>query len=145
MTRVGLAILLVVALCATAVASGLRRPVVVLDERVRVSVDVVSAPADRVRGLSGRAGLAPNEGMLFRFERPAIQSFWMKEMRFEIDIVWIQDGRVIGVIERAPLPVPGERPPLLRSPAPCDTVLEIAAGSFGRWGLAIGDAVRFEP
>lgn len=145
MTRTLAALALLLALSATAAASGLRRPVVVLDERVRVSVDVVSAPADRARGLSGRAGLAPSEGMLFRFEGPKIQSFWMKEMRFEIDIVWIQDGRVVGVSERAPLPVPGEPPLFLRSPVPCDTVLEVAAGSFRRWGLAIGDAVRFEP
>lgn len=125
-------------------AAGPRRPVVVLDERVRVSVDVVDTPLLRARGLSGRAALAPQEGMLFLFEAPAIQSFWMKDMRFAIDIVWIHDGKIVGI--SPDLPPPDERLDLPRfhSPVPCDVVLEVRAGAARRWGLALGDPVRVE-
>jgi hypothetical protein len=143
-TACWLACFALLAASAPALASGPRRPVVVLDERVRISVDVVTTPAERTQGLSGRPSLGPSEGMLFRFERVEIQTFWMKDMRFEIDLLWIHDGRVVGVTERAKLPVPGQQLPLYRSPLPCDRVLEIPAGSFRRLGLSLGDSVRVE-
>ena len=130
--------------CVAAGAAGLRRPVVVLDERVRVSVDVVDTPATRERGLSGRPSLAAHEGMLFLFGHPGPQAFWMKEMRFDIDILWIRGDKLIGVAADARRPTPGAGLPLYRSPEPCDRVLEVLAGSAKRWGLAIGDAVRIE-
>ena len=125
-------------------AAGPRRPVVVLDERVRVAVDVVDTPALRARGLSGRPGLAREEGMLFRFEAPAIQSFWMKDMRFEIDIVWIRDGRIVGITPNLPVPKSPRDLPQFASPVPCDLVLEVRAGAAQRWGLLLGDSIRVE-
>jgi uncharacterized membrane protein (UPF0127 family) len=148
-TRARLATLALAGLCAlgaalAAGAAGPRRPVVVLDERVRVSVDIVDTPALRARGLSGRPGLAPEEGMLFLFETPRIQSFWMKDMRFEIDILWIRDGRIVGITPDVPLPDGPRELPQYRSPVPCDVVLEVRAGAAKRWGLLIGDSVRVE-
>jgi uncharacterized membrane protein (UPF0127 family) len=129
---------------AAASAMGPRRPVVVLAERVRVSVDVVDTPALRMRGLSGRASLAPDEGMLFLFDAPRIQSFWMKDMRFAIDIVWIRAGRIVGITPDVPLPKSPRELPQFASPVPCDVVLEVRAGAVKRWGLVLGDAVRIE-
>ena len=135
---------LLFALAASATASGPRRPVVVLDERVRVSVDVVDTPALRTRGLSGRPGLAPDEGMLFLFEGPSVQSFWMRDMRFEIDIVWIRAGRIVGITPNVPLPKSPYALPRFNSPVACDVVLEVRAGAARRWGLLVGDGVRIE-
>ena len=132
------------AACGAALASGPRRPVVVLDERVRISVDIVDTPALRARGLSGRADLPESQGMLFLFETPGSQVFWMKDMHFEIDILWIRDAKLVGVTPTVPLPKLGL--PLLRysSPAPCDVVLELRAGAAQRMGLRVGHAVRIE-
>lgn len=139
-----LALLCALVAASGASAAGPRRPVVVLDERVRVSVDIVDTPALRMRGLSGRPALGPEEGMLFLFDTPQIQSFWMKGMRFEIDILWIRDGRLVGVTPDVPLPKSPRALPQFRSPVPCDVVLELRAGSARRWGLLIGDSVRIE-
>jgi uncharacterized membrane protein (UPF0127 family) len=132
------------ALACAAAASGPRRPVVVLAERQRVHVDVVDTPELRARGLSGRASLAPDEGMLFLFEAPAIQSFWMKDMRFPIDIVWIRDQKIVGITPAVPVPRSPRELPQFRSPVPCDVVLEVRAGAARRWGLKLGDAARLE-
>jgi uncharacterized membrane protein (UPF0127 family) len=139
-----LACLALAALPSAALASGPRRPVVVLDERVRVSVDVVDTPALRARGLSGRPGLAAEEGMLFLFESPRIQSFWMKDMRFSIDILWIRDGRIVGISADLPTPKSPVDLPQFASPVPCDVVLEVRAGAARKWGLLLGDTVRVE-
>jgi uncharacterized protein len=132
------------AACGAAFAVGPRRPVVVLDERVRASVDVVATPALRARGLSGRADLAEGQGMLFLFEAAAIQSFWMKDMRFEIDILWIRDGRIVGITPNVPLPKLGVPLPRYQSQVPCDVVLELRGGAARRAGLLVGHSVRIE-
>ncbi len=139
-----LALLCVLAAAEAALPAGPRRPVVVLDERVHVAVDVVETPMLRARGLSGRPGLAPEEGMLFLFETARIQSFWMKDMRFPIDILWIRDGRIVGISPNVPVPRTPTELPQYPSPVPCDVVLEVRAGAAHRWGLLLGDAVRIE-
>ncbi|MBM4382699.1 MAG: DUF192 domain-containing protein [Deltaproteobacteria bacterium] len=144
LVRRALAALLALHLGAAAVAAE-KRPEVVLDERIRVAVDVVETPALRERGLSGRADLGEHEGMLFLFPTQKIQSFWMKEMNFAIDILWVRDGQIVGMSENLP-PPPRMLMVLPRyaSPVPCDIVLEVRAGQAKRWGLAIGDSVRIE-
>jgi uncharacterized membrane protein (UPF0127 family) len=137
-------VLVLAALAASAGPLGPRRPVVVLKERVRVSVDVVDTPALRMRGLSGRPSLEPEEGMLFLFETPSVQSFWMKDMRFPIDIVWIRDGRVVGISPDLPVPKSPRALPQYPSPVPCDVVLEVRAGAAKLWGLSLGNSVRIE-
>jgi hypothetical protein len=139
-----LALLALLAAPLAADAASPRRPVVVLDERVRVSVDIVDTPLLRMRGLSGRPGLGPEEGMLFMFETPRIQSFWMKDMRFEIDIVWIRSGQIVGITPNLPLPKSPRDLPQFASPVPCDVALEVRAGAAKRWGLLLGHSVRIE-
>jgi uncharacterized membrane protein (UPF0127 family) len=130
--------------CGASEAAGPRRPEVVIDGRVRFSVEIVDTPQTRTRGLSGHAPLGELEGMLFLFDAPSVQSFWMKDMLFDIDILWIRDGKLIGWVADAKRPVPGQMLPIYRSPSACEWVLELPAGSARRFALAIGDSVRVE-
>jgi len=98
----------------------------------------------RMKGLSGRRRLADNAGMLFIFPTVSEQSFWMKDMNFPIDIIWILEGKVIG-IEKDVATEPGKSVFALKSypsPGPIDQVLEINAGLAERYGIKAGDAVR---
>jgi hypothetical protein len=63
---------------------------------VSVTAEVADDEASRTRGLSGRDRLDPDAGMLFLLPGDS-PSFWMKGMRFPIDIVWIKGGRVVDV------------------------------------------------
>ena len=60
----------------------------------------------RERGLSYRDGLEPGTGMLFVYPGEGNRSFWMKEMRFCLDIVWLGESEVVGAAENA-CPEPG--------------------------------------
>src|SRR3712207_1680301 len=62
---------------------------------VPLTVEVADEPAETARGLGYRAGLEPGKGMLFVYEAASERSFWMKGMRFCLDIVWIEGGRVV--------------------------------------------------
>lgn len=110
------------------------------------SVDIADTMPLQSQGLSGRTALNEDHGMLFVFGRKSIQNFWMKDMNFAIDIVWIDDGKVVGIAKNA-APEPGKsllKLKLYTSPEPVDTVLEIPAGLSDRFGFKEGDSVRIE-
>ena len=111
--------------------------------------DVADTPELRQRGLGGRDSLAPNRAMWFVFDNAAPRSFWMLNMRFPLDIVWISEGYVVaGVAERVPHPEPGT--PLVHIPSyysvvPVRYVLEINAGLADELAIVPGSRVSVAP
>lgn len=102
-------------------------------------VELADTDKERERGLSGREGIAADAGMLFVFPEPVIVPFWMKDMEFPIDIIWIADGRVVGVVERA-TPDGGKK--LFYPPRPIGYAFEVRAGTVAKFGIAPGAEVR---
>ncbi len=109
--------------------------------KVEVAEDMVS----RAKGLSGRTGLGENEGMLFIFSGPGNYGFWMKGMKFAIDIVWIRGDKIVGFSENL-------QPEIDKSifnlttyypPEAVDWVLELGTGTVEREGLKVGDTIGF--
>lgn len=109
-------------------------------------VEIADTPAARSRGLSGRDQIAENEGMLFVFENEDVQpAFWMKDMKFAIDIIWIDEGQVIQITPNAKPPKPGtpdEDIELILPESPVDLVLETKAGEAS--GIKLGDRVEVD-
>ena len=110
----------------------------------RVQVEVADSPERMSRGLSGRPRLAQGRGMLFPYARAERHGFWMYDMHFDIDILWIRGGRIVDVTRRAPHDPPGELP-VYRPRDPADLVLEVPAGTAERLGWEIGDRVTVDP
>lgn len=108
-------------------------------------VEIADTTANRAKGLSGRDFLRENEGMLFLFDRPATQNFWMKNMKFPIDIIWINDDRIVGFAENASVSVVGEQLFIYSSLEPVDKVLEVNAGLVKKYNIKIGDTVKLSP
>lgn len=106
----------------------------------RVATEVVRTPEERARGLGGRDSLAWGDGMLFPYEQPGFLAFWMKDMRFSIDIVWIRAGRITEIAHRVPWSPEGPGP-TLRPRELADAVLEVPAGYAEAHGWRRGDAV----
>jgi uncharacterized membrane protein (UPF0127 family) len=108
------------------------------------SVELATSTIAQARGLSGRVSLGADDGMLFIFGSPGIQNFWMKDMNFPIDIIWIGGGKVLGFEQNAPIPKPGAmlwQLPIYTSPDGVDTVLEVNAGIVTKNNIKVGDAV----
>ena len=102
----------------------------------------------RYRGLSGREALAPGAAMWFDLGGPRNAAFVMREMRFPLDIVWVEQTaeglRVTGVERNAPPAPPGTPEAeltLYRSPGPVRYVLEVNAGAAAAHGIGAGDVV----
>ncbi len=140
-----------VALAALAVACGGtgRERVDVRIGGLVVHAELVRTPEDREQGLSGRASLPADGGMLFAFEEERRPRFWMRGMRFPLDFIWISgDLRVVDTTENVPAPEAGVPPgqlPLYRPDAPVQYVLEVNAGTVERFGVLVGSTVVLDP
>ena len=106
-------------------------------------VELADTPQARVKGLSGRESLPAGTGMLFVFPEKAKHRFWMPDMNFPIDIIWITDGQVVGVEhEVSPVFNPDE-PVFYLPPVPVEYVLEVNSGVAKEAQIKIGDKVKF--
>jgi hypothetical protein len=109
----------------------------------RVALEVVRTSAEQSKGLGYRDSLDWGRGMLFVYDAPRFVSFWMKGMRFDIDIVWIRDGRIVGIESFVPYPRDNpSQPASVRPKELVDNVLEVPAGFAQAHGWRPGDAVR---
>ena len=92
-----------------------------------VMVEIADEPDEREQGLSGRESLAEKHGMLFIFETSGYHGFWMKDMRFSIDIVWMDDNWRVVDIHRSI--APSTYPTIFKPKLPARYVLELNAGA----------------
>ncbi len=106
-----------------------------------IRVSVADTEDSRHRGLSGSVGLAEGEGMLFIFPQDGTYGFWMKDMKFPIDIMWLSSDRII--VSMAQNVSPDTYPQVFRPISPARYVLELPAGYAKAYTIDVGDEVRF--
>ncbi len=93
-----------------------------------------------ISGLSGRQGLAENEGMMFLFNEPDRYGFWMRGMEFDLDFIWIRNGEIIGVAKNVKADKSGKEK-VMTPPKEVDAVLEVAAGICDKYRISAGDKI----
>lgn len=103
----------------------------------KLTVEVVKTPASLEQGLSGRDKL-DSDGMLFVLPERSVPKFWMKEMKFDLDLIWIKDQKIVGVITQ--VPHPNSQAALFELPIysprePIDLVLETPVGKVKNFSL----------
>lgn len=104
-------------------------------------IEIADIPAKQEQGLSGRTSIDADYGMLFIFEKPGFYAFWMKDMNFPIDMIWLdQSGKIVGLAESV---LPSSYPKTFEPEAPATYVLEVQSGLAQKEGLKIGDSVKF--
>lgn len=106
------------------------------------NVEVATTLEQQVQGLSNRQFLEPMSGMLFIYEDLVSPGFWMKDMNFSIDIIWIKDNTVVGWTVAHPVSL-GEKLSIYYPPEPINRVFEVNAGTVEKIGLKIGDRIEF--
>lgn len=97
-------------------------------------------PIEWRRGLSGKTVETMDAlGMLFVFPNEKERVFWMKGMNFNLDIVWIKDGKIMKIDRNVPAPAKGESPKVITSaPFDVDMVLELPSGGADYLALFVG-------
>jgi uncharacterized membrane protein (UPF0127 family) len=105
--------------------------------------ELMIRPEDRAMGLMFRPSLPAGRVLLFVFDRPDFQSIWMKNCRFPIDIVWLDEARkVVHVAEKVP-PCAADPCPSYSPMRTALYVIEMNAGQARREKYAVGAPVSF--
>lgn len=140
---IGVTIILV-AIVAAYIASNFRPTVEVRLGSGVYSVWLADTDAERTKGLSGVATLAPNGGLLMDYQTEGSRGIWMKDMLVSIDIVWLDgDKKVVYIVRNASSELGTDK--TFTSEKPAQYVLEIPAGSAQQSGIRIGETAVFTP
>jgi uncharacterized membrane protein (UPF0127 family) len=119
-------------------------------------VEVVKDDSAIAKGLSGREKLGADEGMLFDYgnSTSVVPGFWMPDMKFDLDLIWIKNKKIIAITPNVPCPQSPSAPacgrqaapksandnlPLYYPPSPVDQVLEVNAGWSEKNNIKVGD------
>lgn len=120
----------------------------ILIGNTKIDAEVASGPEKLTKGLSGRESIKDGQGLLFNFSYPdTFPTFWMKDMRFAIDIIWINDGKIIHIDKDVQPPksdTQSSELKLYRPPAVIDYILEVKAGFSDKGGISVGDPVDLD-
>jgi uncharacterized membrane protein (UPF0127 family) len=113
----------------------------VLINNHRLNVAVADTTEERAQGLSSRDKLTAKEGMLFVFTAPDLYCFWMKDMNFPIDIIWLDENKkVVSLKENA---TPESYPESFCPDTRAKYVLEVNVGKIKEWQISPGQQANF--
>lgn len=108
---------------------------------VTVPVSTASTASEQKQGLSGRTLLPAEQGLLFVFSKADFYGFWMKEMKFALDIIWIDENSRIVYIARDVKP--DSFPEVFKPSEKSLYVLEVNAGFTADHAIKVGDYATF--
>jgi uncharacterized membrane protein (UPF0127 family) len=107
----------------------------------QITVEIADTPASRTQGLMGRRALPINHGMLFVFERPERQCFWMKNTLIPLSVAFVaDDGTLVNLDEMKAQTLNAHC-----SEKPVRYVLEMNTGWFAKKGLKAGNRLQGQP
>ncbi len=115
---------------------------------VSVKAEIADSNQERQKGLSGRSNLDQGAGMLFLIDGgKTTPTFWMKDMKFPIDIIWIKDDQIIQIDKNVEVPspqTPDNKLSLYSPKSAVSHVLEVNAGFCDLNNIKVGDSVLIE-
>lgn len=106
-----------------------------------IELEVTRTPEQQALGLMYRTSLPDNRGMLFEFDPPRPVSFWMKNVRINLDMVFLRGGVVKAIAANVP-PCNTNPCPTYGPNTPIDRVIELRGGRAAELGLKVGQSVE---
>lgn len=113
----------------------------------KYNLTVAQSDHDKTVGLSGKKSLSPTSGMIFVFDSKGNYAFWMKDMKFAIDMIFLNDTKVNTIYKNVQPPSPKENIaslPIYKPKGDINYVLELPAGSIDKTGLKVGDEITLQ-
>ncbi|MCR4329834.1 MAG: DUF192 domain-containing protein [Candidatus Roizmanbacteria bacterium] len=109
------------------------------------AVTIADTDKKREQGLSNNTTLGNDEGMYFIFSTPDSYTFWMKDMQYDLDFIYIKDNTVVNNITDIPSPAHNNGEiAIVNSPVAFDGVVEVRSGFIKRWNIQKGQKVALE-
>ena len=105
-------------------------------------VDVAKTDTQKEKGLNIQDSLPLNRGMIFPFQKNGAYSFWMKGMKFSIDIIYIKNDKITDIFPNLPFPRTATETPAIVTPhGKINYVLEINSGLSQKYNFKVGDKI----
>lgn len=120
-----------------------KQPVATINNH-KFELIIAKSAKEKEIGLSSYKSLPNDKGMLFPFGKDGYYSFWMKDMKFSIDIIFLKNNKIVTIYEKVPVPTKGGSLLIYNPTSPADTVLEINSGLSKKYNLKVGDRVVYE-
>lgn len=105
----------------------------------KINIEVADTDEKRIQGLSGRKNLCGDCGLLFVFEKPGNYSFWMKDMNFPLDFIFINGEQIIGLKENI---FPSTYPHTFTATTNFDKALEVNSGFVTKNGIKLNQRIN---
>lgn len=102
---------------------------------------IAKSDKDKQVGLSKYKKIENNRGMIFQFGRADYYPFWMKDMKFPIDIIFIKDEEIVTIFKNVNPVSDNKNLRVYNSDKPADTVIEVNAGLSEKYKLKVGDKI----
>jgi len=107
-----------------------------------LTLTIASTSAEQELGLGDRPSLSSNSGMLFVFDKPNNYGFWMKDMEFPIDIIWLdQDFKIVHIENSLS---PSTYPSVFYPGSPSKYVIEVNSGLAQQHSLYVGETLQLD-
>jgi uncharacterized protein len=108
---------------------------------VSITIEIADTPEARIRGLMERWSLPDLHGMLFIFDSPEVQRFWMHNTPLSLDMIFVDENRRVLNIAESTTPMSKQT---YASRGPAKYVVEVRAGFSQRHGIAEGMTIRWQ-
>lgn len=106
-------------------------------------VEIAKTDAQKEKGLAKYKKISDNFAMEFPFEKIGYYSFWMKDMKFSIDIIYVNKNKIVQIFKNVPYPKSDNLPLVIyKSSVLADTVLEINGGLSQKYDFKKGDNIK---
>ncbi len=109
-----------------------------------IHITVADTQAKREQGLSGTKSLAKDSGMLFLFPRKDLYRFWMPDMNYPIDIIWVDSHRIVDIRQNVSNIFDPKHPIYYTPTDSADAVLEVNAGFVESHSIRVGDKAIYQ-
>jgi uncharacterized protein len=106
-----------------------------------LEIEIADDEAQRTTGLMYRNGMEPNRGMLFIFDDNQPRSFWMRNTRFPLDMIFVGADSTVVTVRSHTVPLTDDG---VGSDAPAKFVVEVNAGYAARLGIYPGARIRYQ-
>lgn len=109
--------------------------------KMLIRAEVSDDNTERTLGLSGRNSLSAGRAMLFVFDKPELHGIWMRDMKFAIDIVWLDSSKEVVAIQANAKP--SSYPKVFQPRVKSVYVIELANGRAVELGIKVGQILSW--
>lgn len=110
----------------------------------KITLLLAKTDKEKFQGLSERNTLAENTGMLFVFQRAGYYQFWMRHVKFPLDILYITGNTIVATKKNVQNPdYTNQHPPIIKASVPANKILELPAGFSKKYHILVGDTITF--